>query len=261
MLRALGYTNIDRLHMNEGHSALLTLELLNERLKSKNKRSITQEDCNDVRRQCIFTTHTPVPAGHDHFPMELVSKVLGHRTDFFDMTDAFCINLVNRILENEDGAYFQSLTNVFSPGVELNMTYLALNLSHYINGVAKKHGEVSRHMFGNFAIDSITNGVHSATWTSKHFQTLYDAHIPGWREDNFSLRYALSIPGKEIWHTQKETKKALFQYIKSKTKVAMDLDVFTLGFARRATRYKRADLFFEDIERLKKCLQKWAPYK
>lgn len=251
MLRALEYKNIDRFHMNEGHSALLTLELLNERLKSKNKQSVTQEDCNDVRRQCIFTTHTPVPAGHDHFSMELVSKILGHRTDFFDMTDAFCINLVNRILENDDGADFQTLSNVFSPGVALNMTYLALNLSHYINGVAKKHGEVSRHMFGNFTIDSITNGVHAATWTSKHFQALYDAHIPGWREDNFSLRYALSIPGEEIWDAEKNAKKELFEYVASKTKVAMDLDVFTLGFARRTTRYKRPDLFFEDIERLK----------
>ena len=251
MLRALGYNNIDRFHMNEGHSALLTLELLNERLKSRDKQSVTQEDCNEVRRQCIFTTHTPVPAGHDHFPMELVSKVLGHRTDFFDMTDAFCINLVNRILENEDGVDFKSIKNVFSPGVALNMTYLALNLSYYINGVAKKHGEVSRHMFGNFTIDSITNGVHAATWTSKHFQVLYDTHIPGWREDNFSLRYALSIPGAEIWNAENAAKSELFEYIASKTKVAMDLDVFTLGFARRATRYKRPDLFFEDIERLK----------
>ena len=251
MLRGLGYCNIDRFHMNEGHSALLTLELLNEKLKSKDKHSITQEDCNEVRQQCIFTTHTPVPAGHDHFSMELVSKVLGHRTDFFDMTDAFCINLVNRILENENGVDFKSLNNVFSAGVALNLTYLALNLSHFINGVAKKHGEVSRHMFGNFAIDSITNGVHAATWTSKHFQKLYDAYIPGWREDNFSLRYALSIPGNEIWDAENNAKKELFDYVASKTKVAMDLDVFTLGFARRTTRYKRPDLFFEDIGRLK----------
>ena len=74
------------------------------------------------------------------------------------------------------------------------MTYLALNLSHYVNGVAKKHGEVSRHMFAHYEIDAITNGVHAATWTSPPFQALFDRHIPGWREDNFSLRYAHSIP-------------------------------------------------------------------
>ena len=251
ILRELGFNNINRFHMNEGHSALLTLELLNERLTSKNKQSITQEDCNEVRNQCIFTTHTPVPAGHDHFSMELVSNVLGHRTDFFDMTDVFCINLVNRILENEGGSHFYDLQDVFSSGVALNMTYLALNLSHYINGVAKKHGEVSRHMFGNFAIDSITNGVHAATWTSHHLQVLYDTYIPGWREDNFSLRYALGIPKAKIWKAELDAKKELFDYVASKTKVTLDLDVFTLGFARRTTRYKRPDLFFDDVDRLK----------
>ena len=74
------------------------------------------------------------------------------------------------------------------------MTFLALNLSQYVNGVAKRHGEVSRLLFAGYAIDAITNGVHAATWTSPPFQELFDRHIPGWRQDNFSLRSALGIP-------------------------------------------------------------------
>src|SRR5262247_2877879 len=89
----------------------------------------------------------------------------------------------------------------------INMTHLALNFSHYVNGVAKKHGEVSRLMFGGYSIDSITNGVHAATWTADAFQRLYDRYIPGWRQDNFNLRYAMSIPHEAIWQSHTEAKK------------------------------------------------------
>jgi starch phosphorylase len=144
------------------------------------------------------------------------------------------------------------LRDVFSFEGLFNMTYLALNLSHYVNGVAKKHGEVSRLMFTGYSIESITNGVHAATWVAKPFQELYDRHIPGWREDNFSLRYALSIPKREVWEAHALAKKELIQYVNRETGAGMDANVLTFGFARRATTYKRGELLFQDSERLKK---------
>jgi starch phosphorylase len=226
MLRALGYTHLDHFHMNEGHSSLLTLELLAERLTRLGLRSITQDDIDAVRAQCVFTTHTPVPAGHDQFPLDLVQQVLGPHEAFTSLQSVFCC----------DGM--------------LNMTYLGLNLSHYINGVAKKHGEVARHMFASYVIDSITNGVHVGTWTAPAFQTLFDCHIPGWREDNFSLRYALSLPRQEVWEAHMASKRTLLDYVNRTTNASMEAEVFTLGFARRATPYKRADLLFADLDRL-----------
>ncbi|MBI3962401.1 MAG: alpha-glucan family phosphorylase, partial [Deinococcus sp.] len=175
MLRALGYSNIERFHLNEGHASLLTLELLDEEVQKAERRKITRSDVEAVRKKCIFTTHTPVPAGHDQFPIDSVTRVLGHRAEFVEMKDLF----------RTDGM--------------VNLTYLALSLSHYVNGVAKKHGEVSRLMFAGYAIDAITNGVHAATWVAQPLQELYDRHIPDWRQDNFSLRYALSIPREELW--------------------------------------------------------------
>ncbi|MCI0496148.1 alpha-glucan family phosphorylase, partial [candidate division KSB1 bacterium] len=188
MLRALGYKNIKRFHMNEGHSSLLTLELIDEYMNRKKLDSITEEAIEYVRKKCVFTTHTPVPAGHDKFPMDMVKQVLGNHEAF--EIQGLCIH---------EGM--------------LNMTYLALNLSHYINGVAKKHQEVSSLMFANYKIDSITNGVNVSTWTSKPFHDLFDKYIPGWEEDNFNLRYALNIPNAEIWQAHDQAKKQLFTYV------------------------------------------------
>jgi len=226
MLRALGYGSVHRFHMNEGHASLLTLELLDERLQSSGRATITDEDIQAVREQCVFTTHTPVAAGHDRFPMDLVHRVVGHH-GAFDLPDTFCC----------EGA--------------LNMTYLALNLSDYVNGVAKRHGEVSRQMFASYHIDSITNGVHAARWAATPFQHLFDRYVREWREDNFSLRYALSIPRHEIWAAHQRAKRALIRYVNRETNAGMDVDILTLGFARRAATYKRADLLFHDPERLK----------
>ena len=227
MLRALGYTALSRFHMNEGHASLLTLELLDEQAQRAGRPAFTHDDVEVVRQCCVFTTHTPVPAGHDQFPLELAERVLGPREAFHTMPEVFCCEGV------------------------LNMTYLALNLSHYINGVAKKHGEVSRHMFAHYVIDAITNGVHVATWTSQPFQTLFDQYIPGWREDNFSLRYALSIPSQDVWDAHLTAKRQMIQHVNRASNAGMDVDVLTLGFARRAAAYKRPDLLFQDIERLK----------
>ena len=236
MLRALGYENIERFHMNEGHSSLLGLELLDEETRKAGGKSITRVEIEAVRRKCIFTTHTPVPAGQDQFPLDLVNRVLGRR-EVYEMKDVFCCDDL------------------------LNMTYLALNLSHYVNGVAERHGEVSRLMFARYNIDAITNGVHAVTWTSGPFQELYDRYMPGWRQDNFSLRYALSIPRQEVWKAHMRAKKALIQYVNRETNVGMDVDVLTLGFARRAATYKRADLLFTDIERLKSISMKAGAFQ
>lgn len=162
MLRSLGYQDIRTFHLNEGHAALLTLELLDEAAKRAGREWVIQEDVEAVRNQCVFTTHTPVPAGHDKFPVELARKVIGPREDFF------------------------GLEGILYEGNILNMTSLALNLSRYINGVAKKHGEVTRLMFAGYPIEAITNGVHAATWVSEPFRRLFDRYIPLWRRDNFS---------------------------------------------------------------------------
>src|SRR5499427_3840108 len=232
MLRALGYSAISRFHMNEGHASLLTLELLEEQAQGAGRSDFTHDDVQAVRQRCVFTTHTPVPAGHDQFPLALVERMLGPHEAFHTMTEVFCC------------------------GGVLNMTYLALNLSHYINGVAKKHGEVSRLMFAGYKIDAITNGVHAATWTSSPFQQLYDKYIPGWRQDNFSLRYALAIPKQDVWQAHGQVKERLIKHVNQETNVGMDADILTIGFARRAATYKRADLLFRNIERLKSIASK-----
>ena len=226
LLAALGYDRLERFHMNEGHASFLALELLEDHARQMGRASPNRDDVETVRRLCVFTTHTPVPAGHDRFPLELVTRVLGDR-DAFRMKDVFCC----------DGV--------------LNMTYLALNLSHYVNGVAKRHGEISQTMFARHAIDSITNGVHVATWASAPFRALFEQYIPGWQHDNFSLRYALNIPKSEVWQAHMAAKHALIQYVNREANAGMDVDVLTLGFARRAATYKRADLLFDDIERLR----------
>ena len=226
MLRALGLNELERVHLNEGHSSLLVLELLDEVAQSAGRPAITHGDVEAVRKKCVFTTHTPVPAGQDQFPMDLVNRVLGRR-EVYEMHDVFCC------------------------GDLLNMTYLALNLSHYVNGVAKKHGEISRLMFAGYTIDAITNGIHAASWAADSFAQLYDRYVSGWRQDNCSLRYALSIPTQEIWQAHANAKKHLLQYVNVETNAGMDSDVLTIGFARRAATYKRADLLFTDPERLK----------
>jgi starch phosphorylase len=225
MLEALGF-KVQRYHMNEGHASLLTLELLDSEARKAGRSNITHDDLDPVRRICVFTTHTPVPAGHDKFPMELVGQVLGRR-EIYDMKEVFCCEGI------------------------LNMTYLAANLSHYINGVAKRHGEISQRMFSRYVIDAITNGVHASTWTAAPFQELFDRYISDWRQDNFSLRSALGIPRVDIWEAHNRCKERLMELVKGKCNIEMDTKTFTLGFARRAATYKRGDLLVSDIERLK----------
>ncbi len=236
MLRALGYNAIEKFHMNEGHSSFLTLELLEERLRQAGRAEVTEEDLDAVRRMCVFTTHTPVPSGHDKFPPELVLRLIG-KESVLKRQDIFCI----------DG--------------QVNMTHIGLNLSHFINGVAKRHTEVSRSLFPNYDISSITNGVHAATWVARPMAELFDHHIPGWRQDNFSLRYAMSIPRQEIWNAHLAAKRELVHFVNQETNAGMDADVMTLGFARRITAYKRPALIFWSIDRLKRIAAEIGPFQ
>ena len=247
VLRALGYDTLNRFHMNEGHASLLTLELLQESARNAGRTRIDASDLAAVRQKCVFTTHTPVPAGHDQFPLPALAALLGFRPDFSDVCDP---QVAVRVFGRHEGR--GEAKTVSGPQAILNMTYLGLNMSRYVNGVAKKHGQVSRLMFSGYHIDAITNGVHAATWTSPAFQMLYDSHIPDWRQDNFSLRHAESIPRKEIWDAHLRAKSELLDYVNKQPMSFMDSEVFTIGFARRVTAYKRADLVFSDTERLRK---------
>ncbi|PYX40469.1 MAG: alpha-glucan family phosphorylase [Acidobacteria bacterium] len=235
LLQKLGHDRIQAYHMNEGHSALLALGLLERRLDQSFAGRVKQLDIDGIRRMCIFTTHTPVPAGHDQFRDPLVRQLLGEeRFSLLEETQAL-----------HDGS--------------LNMTYLALRFSGYVNGVAMRHGEVSRGMFPNYDISAITNGVHALTWTSPAFCELFDNYIAGWRTDNNYLRYAISIPLEDIREAHAKAKQALFTEIQHRTGVGLDPKMFTIGFARRASTYKRADLLFQDRDRLKRIARDVGP--
>jgi len=249
MLRALGYKDLTRYHMNEGHAALLALELLGEEAEKAGRTSIRGEDIDRVRGKCVFTTHTPVPAGHDRFPMEYLTRVFPAQTNFFDLSDASSADLVKRILRAEQNV--PGLQEAARSGASVNMTELALSLSTYVNGVAKQHGETSRQMFPEVPIEAITNGVHAGTWTCPAFQQLFDRYIPSWREDNYSLRSALGLPAEEVWAAHLMAKHELLEAARKRTGLHLDPEVFTIGFARRATGYKRADLILSDLDRLR----------
>lgn len=222
ILRALGHDQVERFHMNEGHAGLLILSLLDRR-----SAVTTEEDIEAVRKQCVFTTHTPVPAGHDRFPGTLVAQVLGEEL-CRELKEAGCF-------END----------------HLNMTYLALRGAGYVNGVAMQHGEVSRGMFPGYPIAAITNGVHATTWTSPPFADLFDRHMPSWREDQLYLRYVRGVPVGEIQAAHAQAKQALLDHVREVSGVGMDPVCLTIGFARRAAVYKRADLLFSDLARLR----------
>ncbi|HZC24727.1 MAG TPA: alpha-glucan family phosphorylase [Candidatus Binatia bacterium] len=230
MLRALGYAGIQKFHMNEGHASLLVLELLNW----EGGPEPAEWDFEGVRNRSIFTTHTPVPAGHDQFDYDSVRRILGPAVPF-------------EVLQMLGGQE------------RLNMTLLGLNLCRYVNGVAKRHEEVSREMFPGYPIQHITNGVHSPTWTCESFKKLYDEWIPGWSNDPSMLRKALTIPNEKVWEAHAEAKAGLLDFIKHRTGLCLGQDVLTVGFARRMTPYKRADLIFSNVERLLEIAKEAGP--
>jgi starch phosphorylase len=214
MLEAAGF-KIGKYHMNEGHSCLLTLELLA-------KNGIEPDEVRDL---CIFTTHTPVEAGHDKFSYDLIQEMLGEIIPLETLKE----------LGGHD---------------RLNMTRLALNLSKYVNGVAKRHKEFSLTLFPGYNISAITNGVHSFTWTCESFRRLYDKYLPGWANEPELLVRVDSIPDGDVWLAHMEAKEVLIRYIRELSGVQFDSDVLTLGFARRVTGYKRPTLLFSNIKRL-----------
>jgi len=261
MLRALGYDNLRRFHLNEGHAALLTLELLEEEAVQAGRTRFNQDDVKAVRAKCVFTTHTPVPAGHDQFPLELVDRVLPDDEYRVDLKDKFCVDVLARVLQLPAEQVTAPMRELALPGATLNMTYLALNMSRYVNGVAKKHGEVSRLIFAGYEIDAITNGVHAATWVDGPIQELLDRYVEGWKADNFSLRYALNIPREELWDAHVACKRRLVDRVNRETNAGMKPEVFTIAFARRAATYKRADLLLTDVERLKRMAEDDVPFQ
>jgi starch phosphorylase len=227
MAHALGY-RVNVYHMNEGHAALLTLALLERQLGGGPLGAATEADIEQVRKKCVFTTHTPVPAGHDRFSTEQAIRILGgDRTERLEKLGCF-----------RDGL--------------LNMTLLALRFSRYANGVAMQHGKVSREMFPEYVIDTITNGVHATTWMSEPVQKMLDEHIPAWRRDSLYLRNSIDLPEAKILSAHARSKEALLAEVGSRTGLVLNPHVLTLGFARRAATYKRANLMFTDPERLQK---------
>ncbi len=235
ILRRQGHSDVTVFHMNEGHASLLTLALLEERLGDSNLGDATEKDLDEVRRQCVFTTHTPVPAGHDQFPRDLMRQVLGRdRAAALDVTHC-------------------------CPEAVLNMTFLGLRFSHYINGVAMHHGEVSRDMFPQYPIRAITNGVHAVTWTSPAFLELFDRHIPEWRQDSAYLRYVIGVSPDEIGSAHRVAKRRLLEDLRLKSGLAFDENAMTIGFARRAATYKRFELLFSDTARLREISEHIGP--
>lgn len=215
MLRALGYAEIGAYHMNEGHAAFLTLELLRERGWKDE----------DVRRSCAFTTHTPIEAGHDVFPYDLAWKIAGDNLPWH----------IRRIA-GEDA---------------LSMTRLAMTMSRFTCGVSRIHAEVSREMFPGVAIDSITNGVHHVTWSSPEMQSLFDRKSSGWRSDPSVLSSTCRDYGDaELWSAHQASKARLISAINERTGLSFDPDILTIASARRVVSYKQPELLYANLERL-----------
>jgi len=220
MLDELGY-DVSTYHMNEGHASFLTLELLRR----------NDRDAEAVREQCVFTTHTPVAAAHDEYHYDLLDELMG---------DIVPIETVKE----------------YSPEGMVHTTRLALNLSRYVNGVAKRHQEVSREMFPEHAgnIDAITNGAHVPTWVGDHMAEVFEENIRDWQVYPTKLQHATLIDDEPLWEAHQSQKRELIEYVHERTGVELDEDVLTLGFARRAVPYKRAPLLFEDKDRLREVV-------
>ncbi len=220
-------------HMNEGHAALLALGLLEDRLpEGASVLAATEADRLAVAQQCVFTTHTPVPAGHDQFGLDQMYGVLGQDR--------------GKALER-----FGCLHNNL-----LNMTYVALRFSRWVNGVAMQHGKVSQQMFPDYRVESITNGVHAATWVSDPLQQVLDEEVPRWRHDNQYFRSVYGIKTARIANAHRLGKRKLIEAIAGRTGEHWDESVLTLGFARRVATYKRASLLLDDPKRLARIAQK-----
>ncbi len=259
-------------HLNEGHSAFLTLELAREFLQ-ENQESSFDDAVNFVRENCVFTTHTPVAAGNDVFPPDLIEACFDEKfidTLKISKEEFFALGRANQADEKE---WF-------------GMTPLALRMARSANGVSEKHGEVSRKlwlkMFPEKAnsekvpITHITNGVHAPTWVAPVFKTLYEKHIgENWNEivrnETVWCEAIKKISDEEIWKTHRTLKNLLISFIRQRTQKSntglhdtineredtnrlFNADVLTIGFARRVATYKRWNLLMTDLDRLLKMV-------
>ena len=228
MLRALGYPPETICHMNEGHAAFLLLD------------QIPQEGCPDSEGRCqelrhrtVFTTHTPVPAGHDVFSVDHLAAVLSPE-------------------------HFQRASQVFEQG-QLNMTRLAMRFSGTVNAVSRKHMDVTKAMFPEAEVYGITNGVHAVRWTSPPFARLFDKFIPGWRQRSEQLRQASLIPVEDIQQAHRDCRESFLQAIEARVGMPFGGAGIVIGFARRATEYKRPLLIFNDLGRLQRMAEQFGP--
>ncbi|HVC13755.1 MAG TPA: alpha-glucan family phosphorylase [Acidimicrobiales bacterium] len=235
VLDTLGHHGIKVHHLNEGHGALVPVALLARRMAgfdpsgalSHGLVGAGEEDLAAVRARCVFTTHTPVPAGHDRFGPEIAEAVLG-RPVLDALGGLGCLEA--------DGS--------------LNMTVLGMRGAAFVNGVSRRHGAVTRTMFPSEHVVSVTNGVHSTTWAAPATAELFDRHLPGWRRDSQELRYASDLPLDDLRAARRRSKHALCAEVRRRTDVALDPAVLTIGIARRFAVYKRNDLVLTDLDRL-----------
>lgn len=235
LIRAIGH-DVGCFHMNEGHACFLTVDLLSEYLCKHQIHQIRHDALADVRSKCVFTTHTPLPAGHDRFAIERVRAIIGDHPVF----------------HRED---------IYGESHVLNTTKLALNLSKFCNAVARRHGEVSRDMFPGYEIESITNGIHASSWACQPMRDLFDEYVPHWRRRNDELRLVRTVPADKLWNAHQKAKQELATYVGEQTQgqVKLDPDVFTIVFARRATAYKRMALLLSDTRRLERIAASAGP--
>jgi starch phosphorylase len=260
------------LHLNEGHSAFALLERIRERVEEGMNFERAVES---VRMTSVFTTHTPLPAGHDVFPFHLMDKYF---SSYYPL------------LGLDRNAFYQMGISPEDPSSGFNMTAFALRLSWYRNGVSRKHGEVARRMWhilwpdkkeNDVPIESITNGIHVPTWIEPKIKLLLNKFLgEDWvkNHDTPSIWHAIdTIPDQEFWQTHYWLKIKLINFIREQARkrwienkvnplnviisgALLDPLTLTVGFARRFTPYKRADLIFRNIDRLKKILNnRWGP--
>ena len=245
MLQSLGFV-IRQYHLNEGHSAFLGLELLrNFRYPNEDLRQgESPYDIPRVREMCCFTTHTPVEAGQDRFPYPMVAQVSGGAIGYEG-------TMPDQATSRSPLVDLPTL-KLLAGAEHLNMTLLALNLSDYVNGVAKRHADTSDRMFPGHHIHAITNGVHPSTWTSEGFARLYDQYLPGWRhEPELLSRADVAIPDAAVWEAHLQAKERLIRAARELLGVELDAKLPILGFARRMTAYKRPNLLLGDPQRLR----------
>ena len=220
LLEKLGM-EVDGLHLNEGHCTFALLEMLGKGWSRE-----------QLAKRVLFTTHTPVPAGHDRFEWDAVEEVLG------DLLPSDARQLVIDAGDPEEGR-------------RISMSHLAVALSGPVNAVSNLNAWVASSMFADHHIAPITNGVHHITWTSPMMAELFDKELPGWKEDPAKLAHAGKISTEELTEARGIARKVLRELVQTSTGVKLDKNRLTIGFARRFATYKRANLVFSDLERLR----------